>query len=70
MTRLAAILIVALVALAIPAARAQTPEQRANCNDDVRKLCAGVNPDRGGIPKCLAANKEKLSAACRKALKI
>jgi hypothetical protein len=48
-----------------------TPEQRAACGPDVRKLCAGANPaDRTAIPRCLGANREKLSEPCRKALKL
>ena len=50
--------------------RGGTAEQRAACGADVGKLCAGVNPANGGIPRCLAANRAKLSDACRKALKL
>ena len=68
---MAAIIALSFVAFVSTAAVAQTPEQRANCADDVRKFCSGVDPARGGgIGRCLAENKEKLSPACRKALRI
>jgi hypothetical protein len=51
-------------------ALAQTAEQRAASEGDARKLCAGVTVGGGRIAKCLAENKEKVSANCRKALKI
>jgi hypothetical protein len=53
----------------LPAA-AQTPtaEQRAACGDDVKKLCAGVQPGGGRIIDCLSKQKDKVSEACKKAM--
>ena len=70
MIRVATGIFVALELVIASNAFAQTAEQRNNCAGDVRKFCTGVNPANGGIPKCLAANKDKLSEPCRKALKI
>jgi hypothetical protein len=69
-TRIASIFAFLLAATFSSATLAQTPEQRANCADDVRKFCSGVNPAQGGIARCLAQNKEKLSPGCRKASRI
>ena len=70
MIRTALAVSLAFVTIAMPAALSQTQEQRTACAGDVQKLCANVDRANAGIPKCLAANKDKLSAACRKALKI
>jgi len=51
-------------------ASAQTAEQRAACEGDFKKYCAGVQPGGGRVAKCLADNKDKISEACRKALKL
>jgi hypothetical protein len=39
----------------------------AGCTDDVRKLCAGVQPGGGRIVACLRQHKESLSSQCRQA---
>lgn len=36
-----------------------------DCKDDVNKVCAGVERGEGRIIKCLKANAEKLSPACK-----
>lgn len=51
-------------------ASAQTAEQRAACEGDYKKYCTGVAPGGGRVAKCLADNKDKISDACRKALKL
>lgn len=47
-------------------ALAQTAEQRAACEADVKKLCSGIMPGGGRILDCLAKQKDKLSDACKK----
>jgi len=50
----------------VSAASAQTAEQRAACQDDVKKFCSGIMPGGGRILDCLAKQKDKLSDACKK----
>ncbi|MBX2989435.1 MAG: hypothetical protein KF802_16220 [Bdellovibrionaceae bacterium] len=40
-------------------------DAREACHDDVSQFCGDVKPGRGAIMKCLKANKDKLSAACK-----
>lgn len=47
------------------AMKAHMAEAREACQDDVQTLCDGIKPGRGAVMKCLKANKEKLSAACK-----
>jgi hypothetical protein len=44
-----------------------TPQQRAACTPDVRKLCSqlGKDADSSAYLHCLQLNHEKLSEACR-----
>ena len=66
-----------LVALLVPsAAMAQggttpqgTPQERAACRPDVRRLCHNINASEGETYLgCLKLNREKLSRACRAVL--
>jgi hypothetical protein len=43
-----------------------TPEQRAACRADVRRLCRSVPPEEGSMAlyACLKVNREKLSRRC------
>lgn len=37
----------------------------AACNGDVQKFCPTVQPGGGRIIRCLGANQDKISQACR-----
>jgi hypothetical protein len=65
----AGILIFALGAAvwSLPAS-AQTPQERAACSDDAKKLCPDVTPGGGRILDCLGRQKDKTSPACQKVL--
>ena len=43
-----------------------TPEQRAACRADVRRLCRSVPPEEGSMAlyACLKANRDRLSVRC------
>ena len=43
-----------------------TPEQRAACRADVRRLCRAVPPEEGSMAlyACLKANRDRLSVKC------
>jgi len=45
-----------------------TPEERAACQNDVRKYCEAYLPDVMQVASCLQANKARLSPACRQVL--
>ena len=47
-----------------------TPEQRAACRADVRRLCRSVPPDQGpmALHACLQANRDRLSVKCGQVL--
>jgi hypothetical protein len=60
-----------LAAFAICAATGLIPSHakpgdfKAACEADIKKLCVGVEPGEGRIAKCMHANKDKLSEACK-----
>jgi len=59
-----------LAALAMPMAalaQGQGPVATA-CQEDIPKLCAGLEHGQGAVRKCLEANKEKVSPGCKTAL--
>jgi hypothetical protein len=39
-----------------------------NCRAEVKQLCRGILPGGGRIKKCIEANENKLSPACRTAV--
>jgi hypothetical protein len=54
----------ALILSLVPA-MAQTAQQRAACQGDAKKLCAGVAPGGGRVLECLAKQKGSLSDPCK-----
>ena len=73
--RTALITVVALAAgvAFASSASAQRPEPgsgpvAAACQDDILKLCPGVEHGRGAVRACLETNKAKVSQACVSAL--
>ena len=57
--------VAALIAGTAPNAMAQTAQQRAVCQGDAKKLCAGVAPGGGRVLECLAKQKGSLSEPCK-----
>ena len=46
-------------------AMAQTAAERAACQADFEKLCAGVEPGGGRVVECLAKQLDKLTPQCK-----
>ena len=55
----------AATALGCGVALAQTAAERAACQADFEKLCAGVEPGGGRIVECLAKQLDKLTPECK-----
>jgi hypothetical protein len=53
-------------AIAAPSSFAQNAQQA--CAPDIQAYCAGVPQGDGRIAKCLRANEQKLSPACRQGM--
>jgi hypothetical protein len=71
MTRRIALLLVAFSFVSVSSASfAQgTPEERAACRGDVRRLCAKVaGGDQFEVLSCLQSKRNQLSRACKKVL--
>jgi hypothetical protein len=49
-------------------ALAQQNPARGACMNDVKTLCAGVQPGGGRIRECFKAHREQLSSGCKMAL--
>jgi Cysteine rich repeat len=47
--------------------RAAMSAARAACADDVKKLCAGVQPGAGRIRRCIGSHRDQLQPTCRDA---
>lgn len=61
---LATVVILATV-LGSGIAMAQTAAERAACQADFEKLCAGVEPGGGRVVECLAKQLDKLTPQCK-----
>src|SRR5437764_4003203 len=66
MFRSAAVAVALALASVSTTVMAQSPQEAARnaCQDDKMKLCAGVARDEGAIVRCLASQREQLSAGC------
>ena len=42
-----------------------TPEDRANCEPDVRRYCQSALPDNMRVLACLQQNRNRISSACQ-----
>jgi Cysteine rich repeat len=47
--------------------RAAFAAARAACADDIRTVCAGVEPGQGRVAKCIFSHLDQLKPACRTA---
>jgi hypothetical protein len=63
-----ALLLGAIVALPVGAARAESQEDREACTPEVHRLCGQYIPDRERIIQCLKHNMKVLVPACRKVM--
>jgi Cysteine rich repeat len=68
-----AVLVVALLPVVAGApvealAQGPTDEQRAACQADFDRLCAGVVPGGGRVIACLSRQYAQLSSACKKVM--
>ncbi len=68
MVRTAILVLMLGLGAASTGALAQTPQERAACQDDFKKLCPGVIPGGGRVLDCLAKHKDSVSPACKKVL--
>ncbi len=57
------------LALAPPAVRADAQEDQAACMSDAMTVCGQFIPDRERVAACLFSNRNRISVACRDALK-
>ena len=63
-----ALMLGAIVALPLGAARAESQEDREACTPEVHRLCGQYIPDRERIIACLKSNMRNLNSACRKVM--
>jgi hypothetical protein len=73
MQRYSRVLALALAILPVAALAAEekhlgTPQQQRACRPDVLKHCRAVQGGDVAIAKCLEANADKLTPACRKVI--
>lgn len=57
------------VALAPAALRADPQQDRQACMNDAFTVCGQFIPDRDRVAGCLISNRNRISLACREALK-
>jgi Cysteine rich repeat len=46
-----------------------TADVRSACAEDVKTLCPNMKPGGGRVAACLKENKDKVSSACKDAIK-
>ena len=63
-----ALVLGAIVALPLSAARAESQEDREACTPEVHRLCGQYIPDRERIVQCLKHNMKLLVPACRRVM--
>ena len=63
-----ALVLGAIVALSLGAARAESQEDREACTPEVHRLCGQYIPDREAIIACLKHNMKHLVPACRRVM--
>jgi hypothetical protein len=73
MQRYSRVLALALAILPVAALAAEekhlgTPQQQRACRPDVLKYCRAIQGGDIAIAKCLEANTDKLTPACRKVI--
>jgi hypothetical protein len=58
------------IAMTVPtlALAQQAGSVREACQNDIKTLCANVEPGRGHMRECMQANQTKLSAPCKDAI--
>jgi hypothetical protein len=64
----AAILACAIAVCGSVFAQTPTADQRGACGPDYQKYCAGTAPGGGRVVACLNTHRDRLSAACKKAI--
>lgn len=57
------------LSLAPAAVRADEQQDRTACMSDAMIVCGQFIPDRDRVANCLLSNRNRISAACRDALK-
>ena len=67
--RIAVAVISLCLMLAPLAARADAQQDREACMMDAQIVCGQFIPDRERVAQCLMANRDKISPACREAIK-
>jgi Cysteine rich repeat len=70
MSKLHAAILACAIGLSGPAFAQTTPtaDQRGACGADYQKYCIGTEPGGGRVVACLNQHRDKLSAACKKAI--
>lgn len=52
-------------AVALPLAADDYKGPKGPCHEEVKKLCAGIEPGEGRMRECIMENKDKFSAGCK-----
>ena len=65
----AAVLALLCLAPALAAAPARAQDDHYACMNDAMTVCGRYIPDREQVARCLLANRNRVSPACRVALK-